>query len=337
MADIVLTDASHRDVGVVRGARLDVEFGRGDSKTANTIELKVDVDSGVRAELGAFVYVDGTEYGGVIDESESDPEAGTIAYTGRSWHGILAGKVICPPSGQSHRTASGEANAAILSVVGLLGLGDVMTASSEDSGISVGSYKFARYVDGYTGLLDMLASAGARLRVAYDSTIGRVALSAVPARDDGVGPDSNDARVSVRRVRRCVNHLISLGEGEGASRLVRHDYADASGNVSQVQTLFGVDEICETYDYSSADAERLAESAPERLRDMQDRGGFSAELDSDRDYAIGDTVPGVDVETGSEVTVPVSSKIVIVTDTDVSVECRAGDVGGAPSPVAYAL
>lgn len=337
MADIVLTDASRRDLVVLPHARLDVEFGRGDSRTMNTVELKVDVDSGVRAELGALVYVEGTEYGGVLDESESDPDARTIAYTGRSWHGILAGKVICPPAGQDRRTVSGEANALLLSLVGLLGLTDVMTASASDSGVTVSGYSFARYVDGYTGALDMLASAGARLRVAYDSTIGRAVLSAAPAREMAVGPDSNDARVSVRRVRRCVNHLISLGEGEGAARVVRHDYADAEGNVSQTQSLFGADEVCDVYDYSNADAERLAESAPERLREMQDRGGFSAALDSDGDYAIGDVVPGLDVETGDEVMVPVASKVVVVTGADVSVECRAGDVSGSPSPSAYAL
>lgn len=337
MADIVLTDAGHRDLMVLPHARLDVEFGRGDSKTMNTLELRVDVDSGVRAELGALVYVEGTEYGGVIDESESDPDARVVTYSGRSWHGILAGKVICPPAGQSHRTVSGEANALLLSLVGLLGLSDVMTASAEDSGVEVGPYSFGRYVDGYTGLLDMLASAGARLGVAYDSTIGRAVLSAVPAREEAVGPDSNDARVSVRRVRRCVNHLISLGEGEGAARVVRHDYADAEGNVSQTQTLTGVDEICETYDYSGADAERLAEAAPERLRGMQDRGGFEADLDSDGAYAIGDVVPGVDLETGDEILVPVSSKVVVVTGSAVSVECRAGDVSGPPSPTGYAL
>lgn len=337
MADIVLTDASRHDLMVLPHARLDVEFGRGDSRTMNTVELTVDVDSGVRAALGAVVYVDGTEYGGVLDESESDPDARVVRYAGRSWHGLLAGKVICPPSGQDHRTVSGEANSLLLSLVGLLGLSDVMTASTEDSGVTVGPYSFARYVDGYTGALDMLASAGARLSVAFDSTIGRAVLSAAPAREMAVGPDSNDARVSVRRVRRCVNHLISLGEGEGAARVVRHDYADADGNVSQVQTLTGVDEICETYDYSNADAERLAESAPERLRGMQDRGGFTASLDSDGDYAIGDVVPGLDIETGDEVMVPVESKVVVVSGGEVGVECRAGDVSGAPSPSAYAL
>ena len=331
MADIVATGADLSDSCILRGCKLDVEFG----DTGNDIELTVDAGSGQRVELGAFVYVEGTEYGGVVDKSESDPEDGAIRYTGRSWHGILAGKVVMPPSGQSHRTVSGEANALLLSLIGLLGLGDVMTASAEDSGIEVSSFSYDRFCDGYSGARKMLASAGARLAISYDSSLRKAVLSAVPVRDWAVGPDANDALVTSTRVRRCVNHLVSLGSGEGAARIVRHDYADADGAVSQVQTFTGVDEICEVYDFSSADADQLAERAPERLAGLQEIGGFKAQIDGDCDYAVGETVPGVDLDTGSTVMVPVASKIAVVTDSEIAVEFRAGDVPGAASAASY--
>lgn len=329
MADIVAATAERVDVCVLRGCKLDLEFG---DTGANDFELTVDVDSGQRVDLGGYVYVEGTEYGGVVDGSETDPDNRTIAYKGRSWHGILAGKVVCPPSGQSHRTVTGEANALLLQLLSLLGLTDVMTASTADSGIEVSGFSFDRYCDGYTGARKMLASAGGRLAIAYDSELGKAVLSAVPATSRTVGPDSNDASVTVTRVHRCTNHLISLGSGEGAQRIVRHDYADASGAVSQVQTLFGVDEITEVYDYSTADAKQLAESAPERLAGLQKAGSFDAELDGDCDYMIDDVVPGVDIDTGATVLVPVAAKIVTVTDTSISVECKAGDLAGAALP-----
>lgn len=333
MADIVVTDSGRADLCVLTGCKLDLEIGDG---TGNDFELTVDVASGQRVDAGALVYIEGTEYGGVVDASESDSEDGVIRYTGRAWHGMLAGKVVCPPSGQSHRTVSGEANAVLLQMIGLFGLSAVMTASSEDSGLHVSSYRFERYCDGYSGIRKMLASCGARLSIAYDSVIGRAVLAAVPAVDYTTGPDSDIAGIRVRRVHRCVNHLISLGEGEGASRIVRHDYADADGRISQIQTFTGVDEICEVYDYSSADAEQLAERGPERLADLQDAGSLDASLDGvEWEYAIGDVVPGTDVDTGASVKVEVGSKVVVCTDDAITVEYKAG--GAAASPALYVL
>lgn len=325
MADIVVTDAGGGTPAILRGCKLDVEFG---GSGENSLELAVDVESGQRVALGSYVYIEGTEYGGIVDESESDSDKAVIRYKGRTWHGILAGKVVMPPSGAARRHASGDANACLLDLIELAGLSGVMTAPADPSGIEV-DYDYPRFCDGYAGARGMLASAGARLAVSYDSVLGMAVLSAVPAKTWQAGPDSNSATVKVRRVRRCVNHLVSLGEGTGTSRIVRHDYADAQGDVSQVQSLFGVDEITNTYDYSNADAERLAESAPQRLRDLQDRGSLKAQLSDGEGYAIGDTVTGIDVATGDEVTVPVGTVIAVATDDYVTVEYRAAE-GSSP-------
>ena len=325
MADIVVTDAGEGLPAILHGCKLDVEFG---DSGANNLVLTVDAASGQRVAHGALVYVEGTEYGGVVDSSESDSAAGTIKYAGRSWHGMLAGKVVLPPTGSVRRHASGDANSCLLELVSLLGLGGVMTAPASASGLEV-DYDYPRFCDGYSGARGMLASAGARLAVSYDPALGMAVLSAAPARAWAAGPDSNSASVRVRRVHRCVNHLVSLGEGTGTSRVVRHDYADADGNVSQVQTLFGADEIAETYDYSNADAERLAESAPQRLRDRQDRGSMKADLEHGEGYAVGDTVTATDADTGDEITIPVGTIIAVATDDSISVEYRAGD--GEPS------
>lgn len=325
MADIAVTDAGAGLPAILHGCKLDVEFG---DSGKNDFVLTVDAASDQRVADGALVYVEGTEYGGVVDSSEADSSAGTIKYAGRSWHGVLAGKVVLPPTGSVRRHADGDANACLLELVSLLGLGGVMTASAAPSGIEV-SYDYPRFCDGYAGARGMLASAGARLAVSYDSELGMAVLSAVPAMTWPAGPDSNSASVRVRRVHRCVNHLVSLGEGTGTSRVVRHDYADAWGNVSQVQSLFGVDEISETYDYSNADASRLAESAPKRLRDLQDRGSMKASLDYGEGYAVGDVVTATDVATGDEVTIAVGTVIAVATDDSLVVEYRAGEAGDA--------
>lgn len=329
MADIVATDAAFADSCVLRGCKLDVEYG---DSGENSIQLSIEAASGQRAVRGGLVYVEGTEYGGIIDRSESDSGEGLITYEGRSWHGMLEAKVIEPPAGQTHRTVSGDANAILLQLIGLLGLGDVMTAPAAESGVQVSSYSFDRYCAAYTGVRKMLASAGARLSIAWDPAQRRAVLSAVPAVDWTSGPDSDVADVVVGRVHRTVNHLISLGEGEGTARAVRHDYVDAEGNISQVRTFSGVDEITEVYEVTYADAEELAERAPERLRELIEGDSLDASLDgAPWDYAVGDVVSGTDVDTGDAVRVEVGTKIAVVTDSGVTVEYKAGGASVAAS------
>lgn len=326
MADICYTDAARRDVGVLRGASLNVTWG----DSGNDFELTVDLASGARLEDGALVYVEGTEWGGVVDEREASQSDGTLRYRGRSWHGILRDRVLCPDPGADYLTVSGEANAALLSLVSRMGLSDVMTAPAAASGVTV-RYQFDRYCDAYAGIRKMLDASGARLGVAYDATAGRAVLSAVPVRDWTDGPTSDVADVDVTRVHRPYNHLVCLGAGELRDRVVQHWYADERGRVSRTQTLTGVDERATTYDYTNASAEELAQDGPKKLAEYQLADSLSATLALDGSYAVGDVVPGTDVETGTEVSVTVGTVDVTVTDDGVTATYRAGGTASSGS------
>lgn len=322
--DVTYTDAELVDVGELKGFRLDIE--EGDER--NDFELSLDIDGGARLEAGALVYVDGTEWGGVVDEDGASPSDGLVLYRGRTWTGVLADKVIEPNAGQSHLSVSGEANAVLLQLIERMGLSGRFTVPSAASGIQV-SHTFDRYCTGYAAIRAMLAGSGAKLMVRCNA--GVVELSAAPIDDYSDGPDTDRAKVEVDRVFRPYNHLISLGSGEGAQRIVRHDYADADGNVSQTQTLFGIDERTATYDYSNADAEELAEKGPEKLKELQAGSSWSASLNEEWDYDIGDVVPGIDVMTGSEVYATVGGKIATITDKECSIEYKAGGTAAEAS------
>ena len=56
--DLIYTTASGADVGVLFGFTLDLAFG----SEENDFELEVSIDS-KEIENGAFIYIDGTEYG----------------------------------------------------------------------------------------------------------------------------------------------------------------------------------------------------------------------------------------------------------------------------------
>lgn len=254
-------------------------------------------------------WVDGTPWGGVVDTvrvSASRDGVSALSYKGRSVQGVMASKVVEPPSGQSHLVVSGEANA----VIGqLLDRCDVpwLVASADDSGIELASFSVHRYATLYDALRMALASAGARLAVAFVD--GAPVLSAVAADTYGDVP-SERVGFDAERTYRPVNHLIGLGVGEGASREVVHWYADASGAVSQTQTLTGLDEVEDTYDYSGS--EDLSADTRAKLEGMQGQGTFEADLPDDAPLDVGDVVTASDAETGLSVEAQVTKVVVSV-------------------------
>ena len=331
MADICYTDSKRTDVGVLLGASLNVEWG----DSGNDFELSVDISSPVRLDDGALVYVEGTEWGGVVDAREASATDGLMRYTGRSWHGVLRDRILCPDAGADYLSVSGEANSVLLSLVSRMGLGDVMTVSAAQSGISV-RHRFDRYTDAYSGIRAMLAASGARLGISYDSRAGRAVLSAVKVADWSDGPTSDAADVDVKRVGRPYNHLICLGSGELRNRVVQHWYADAEGRVSGKQTLFGLDERATVYDYTNASAEQLSQDGPKKLAEYQTADVLEATLDFDGSYAVGDVVPGVDEDTGTEVSVTVGTVDVTVTADGVTATYRAGGTAASGSSASSA-
>lgn len=322
MVDLIATDARHRDMLAIRDCTLDLAFGEDE----NDFELAVH-DSDVRLEAGAFVYVDGTEYGGIIDSTGSSLEDGvpTVAYEGRTWHGLLASRIIQPPSGQDYRTVSGDATDCIQQVIDHIGLSDVMTTSpARASGLTVSSYRFDRYTDAYAGLKKMLESCGGKLHMAYDS--GMLRLSALPVATYG-GVDSDLIDYSYDRDWHPVNHLICLGTGEGRDRTVVHLYADGDGTVSQTQSITGLDEVQAVYDYSNADRDELLEKGREKLEALQAQGGVDVRIHDGLDLDIGDLVASHDRLSGIDVTAQVTKKIVKLAHGVLTVSYECGTAG----------
>ncbi len=108
---MIFADENLIDQGVLQDYSFDEEYGTGASDT-NTFECRVQKYNpsvtgafGVKPITQDFIlYVEFTEYEGIIDRVESDTKTGEIIYSGRTWHGILNSYVIQPPSGQIYRT-----------------------------------------------------------------------------------------------------------------------------------------------------------------------------------------------------------------------------------------
>ena len=331
---LVVSDPAAGDVREIEDFDLDLAFGSDENA------LKLEARAGEAPAEGHLVFIDGTEYGGVVDEVayEAGREAsGTVLCRGRTWHGILAGKRLLPDSGSGYLAVSGKAGEVLASLISRMGLSGLFSAAVDDTAVS---YTFDRFADGYGGLR-ALAEANGR-KVSMRRLGGKVELSLPPVVDYADKVDSDLLDFTLTSVHRCVNHLVCAGTGELENRAVVHFYADAAGNVSHTQSLFGVDEICALYDYSNADEAKLEEEGGKKLREYQTRGSVEVDVHEDIDVDVGDIISARDNARGRTVSATVVKKIVQVsrgvatyryevgseTTTKNSVSATAGGGGG---------
>lgn len=314
--DLIYTNSAREDIGVLLDYELDLAFGADE----NNFECRIASASHC-CEAGSLLYMEGTEYGGIVDSIQSDTEAQEITYIGRTWHGILNSKVLEPDSGSDYLVLSGEANAVLATLIGRMSLSSLFEASSENSGLTIKSYKMNRYITGYDGIIKMLGTVGGKLKMAFHN--GKVVLSAVE-RHDYTQDEEFDADLvpfQAKRNFKSVNHLICLGSGELAERLVVHLYADEDGNISQTQTQKGIDEVSAIYEYSSVgtETELIAEGTKE-FEGLLASDEISIDFDVDSDaYDVGDIVGAVDNITGLSAHAAIAKKIVTIKNGQITI------------------
>ena len=319
--DLIYMNASREDIGVLNDYKLDLAYGVDE----NDFELQIP-SSAHCCNDGFYLYIDGTEYGGVVDSIGSDTDAQEVTYTGRTWHGLLNSKIIEPDTGKDYLVLSGEANTILGSLISRLGLEDLFSASVEDSGLTVTGYKMNRYIAAYEGIRKMLDTVAGKLRFTFAD--GKVIISAHPRGDytQNRELDSDLVGLKVKRHYHPVNHLICLGRGELADREVIHLYVDAAGNISKSQTLTGIDERTDVYDNSNAESlEDLESGGVDRLKELALADEVETAFDEDDDiYDVQDLVGATDNITGLTATAKITKKIVTIESGQITISYKVG-------------
>ena len=316
--DLIFTNAKRVDQGVISAYAFDLSYGASE----NDFEITLGTDEAT-LESGAFVYMEGTEYGGTVGGLKASTNGETIAYVGRTWHGIINSKVIQPDSGENYLVVSGDANEVLSFLIARLGLSGLFVAAEELSGVNISKYQFHRYCKGYDGIRAMLAASNAKLKIAWENR--SVVLSAEPIADYTEAPvDGDIATLSVEQHKDKVNHLICLGKGDLAEREVIHLYADQFGRIGDVQYYTGIDEIVETYDNSNSDNLRRDGIAKMTELRNNDKAEIALPETEGLSYDIGDIVGASELRSGVKVAAMVTQKIVKISNGAVSTEYKTG-------------
>lgn len=322
MVDLICADENGVPFHAVSDCVFDCAWGAGE----NDFELTL-YDGTVLPDRG-LVYVDGTEVGGIVDHMKDELSDGVsvVTYSGRSWHGMLAGKVLQPDSGQDYLKVSGPVNQVLSNLLARIGLSDVFKVRA-DSTKTIPTFQFDRYCTAYDGIRRMLAAND--LKLMFQEVDGTVWMYAQPIVDHNDTVDSDLVDFSITKDYRRTNHMIGLGKGDLRNRLVVHYYADGSGKVSNTRTFGGRDEIAAVYDYSSAEKDELDKQTKKQLQDLQGAGAVDVTVHDGLSLDVGDRVAGRDHVTGLSVTATVLKKIVKLSDGLLSVSYEVGDAASS--------
>lgn len=314
--DLIVTDATGKPVASHASYTLDLAFGSGE----NDFDLQVE-DAALKA--GSRIMIDGTEYGGIIDDTDVDVDGGlsTVTWHGRDWHGVLASKIIEPDRNNDYLTLSGTIPVIMRTLVSRVGLQGLFTVTDESADHKT-TCQFDRYVDLYSGLVKMLRASGLKLRLRNDGD--KVSMSAMPVRTIGDSIDSDLIDFTAKQAAHPINHLICLGKGELKDRTVIHWYADANGTFSHTQTLKGLDERTATYELSNAEADELEDKGRQKFQELRNTSTIDVDIPDGIDADVGDLVTDRDNNTGLVVTAEISKKIVKVSGGVLTVTYESG-------------
>ena len=320
--DLNYMNQKKEDLGVMKDHNFDLAFGVDENDFECTIPTVNHC-----CEESYFLYIEGTEYGGIIDKIKVNSKQEEVTYMGRTWHGILESKIIEPDAEEAYLILSGEANEVLSFLVARMGLDGLFRVSEEDSGITIDSYQMHRYVAGFTGIRKMLKASGAKLHISFSE--GMVELSAVPlvdyTQDEQFDTDQMD--FVIQKNFHPVNHVICLGKGELTEREVIHVYADASGEISEEQIFFGLDEITAKYDNSNAEStEELKQGGIDIIKESWNSNTVTFDFDADAFvYDIGDVVGAREIVTGTEVAADITKKIVNIKRETITIQYEVGE------------
>lgn len=309
MADVILADGKLTPHASVSQVTLDWACGTDE----NDFELTIEDPSAPEIERGWYFWIDGSDVGGRIVDRRVAVSGGvsTATWIGQSWTGMLAAKILQPDANQDYLTVSGKLPDILKNLLKRIGLDTVFTVDSSDaSTLSNWMFQNPRYVDAYTGFRNLLASCGRRLD--FQAKDNHILLGITPVGIITNTVDSDLVDFKAETNRRAVNHLIGLGSQELKNRLVVNYFADATGVVSQTQTLVGADEVCATYDYSNADLSTLQSETQKHLQELQTGGSVEVTLSDEvgDGLRVDDKIVATDQASGVNVTAVVTKRIV---------------------------
>lgn len=331
------------DQGVLQSFELDLSFG----ERENNFELKID-SSLHCCQAGWFIYIEDSDYGGIIDTIESNNTQKTVTYSGRTWQGFIGSKVLYPllpdetgaggvtvktvtSGGESlvgrYLIISGAVDNCLEWLIGRAGLDDLIIVDASLLPTVITEYQFERYPNYYKAIDKMLKKYNLKLNIRFSNQKCHIKAVSNAENEGQEEFNSDHVQLNLKRNVNTINHLVCLGSGELEDRLILHLYADQNKNISETQTFFGVAEYSKTYELPSTSIDELKEGSLEEFqRILNETTTVSVDCSEDNySYDVGDIVNASDNVTGIDINAVVTQKIVSIRDGLTNIEYKVGE------------
>lgn len=307
--------------GYLRRFDADFEITTDADNPTNDFEITMELPKStddllyIENEVSTIVYVDGTEWGGIISGSEIDVANNTVTYSGWTWRGLLQLYIIEPPSGQDYRMVSANTN--LKTALNALPMHPMIALQNTSYTSGTSQFQYNRYITVHEGATSLLTHANAsyRMKFAFDEDTLKAKLTIGTTTDRTnlieISQDYDDkVRLSISRDGNTPKHLICLGQGELKDRQVIHLYADNDWNVSQtaISGAYPVD----TYDYSGSDA-LLTDGTKHYKELIENHTSVEVAVDG-IDLNLGDIIAAREILTGEYATAEITKIIWKCTD-----------------------
>ena len=312
---VILAGPNRVEIGSIKNSNVTIDLN-----TNRNFSIQIARSNWIpELTFSYFIYIPGTEYGGIIGQVLTDTTLDYVELKGYSWRGRLAKKVIEPPAGQDYKKVSGELHAVMKELIepafgGNEGTDSIFYVPDTDTGVTVNNYQFDRYCTLLDGITKMLKSKGYKLQIYFRRNAGepgKVFIEAVPIVDYSSEIElSKDCQLNytMEDIRDGVNHLVVTGKGELQDRNVLHLYVQKNGSIGKTQYYTGLDEIAEVYENTSTETGELEETSREKLQELMNKQTFKMDVAAlGIDVNIGDIVGGRDYLTGMYMSKPVEN------------------------------
>ncbi len=250
--------------------------------------------------VGNYIYIDGSEWGGPVEQVRHISSEEQVKVKGTSWRDLLNRRIVIPESGSTHVVIRNQEMHSAISSLTDGWNPELFVVSVVNSGMSCSAS--IRYVPLRCALDRMLLDSGARLSAEFND--GFVALRAVKIRNLSADTELSqeyDAQLISEFNAKPYNHILALGSGEMLDRQVVQLWMLPDGTVTDNSAAAAALAPLSTllYDYPSVmELEELRSAARSRLLASAGQSKLEIEMSGTEELELADSVSVRDTVTG---------------------------------------
>ena len=171
--DIILANKALSEQGVIY-----TDYSL-DFDTTNTMDYKLTATRAIYDKLSTatYLYIPGTEYGGIIDSIAHNTSDDSIVASGRSFRGLLNSKIIAPDSGQDYKVVNGNLAEIVDNILVENNLDYLYMIDPGLAGITLSNYQVARYCSVLYLLNALEGKTGQSLYLAWSAKYHKVVIT----------------------------------------------------------------------------------------------------------------------------------------------------------------